>query len=288
MIYCSRKRNSEENIITESNKALNFFYGTFLGRILLKIITLKFFSNLISLYMNSSLSKYKINKFISDNNINKYEFEDKKYMSYNDFFTRKIISCKRPISSNINDFISPCDSKISVYKINKDLTLSIKDSYYSINSLIDDDIINEYNNGYAAVFRLTTDDYHRYCYIDSGKKDINHYIKGIFHTVQPITLKRYNFYKTNSREWTILNTNNFGKVIQVEIGALGVGRIVNLHQKHIFKRGEEKGYFEFGGSTIVLLIKKNVVEFDKDIINNSKQNIETIVKYGEKIGKKIS
>ncbi len=285
MIYYSRQRNSKENIITESSKALNFFYDTFLGRLILKIIITKPISNLIGIYMNSSLSKHKISKFVDKNNINTFEYEAKNYKSYNDFFTRKVIPYKRPINARKDIFISPCDSKLLVYKITEDLTLKIKDSYYSIDSLVDEKIMDEYKNGYALVFRLSTDNYHRYCYIDSGSKSDNYYIKGVFHTVQPISLKKYNFYKTNSREWTILNTKNFGKVIDIDVGALGVGRIKNNHREYKFKKGEEKGYFEFGGSTIVLLVKKNIINIDKDIMDNSFENIETIVKYGEGIGK---
>ena len=285
MIYYSRQRNSKENIITESSKALNFFYGNFIGRVLLKVMITKPISNLIGFYMNSRLSKHKINKFVDKNNINTFEYEAKNYKSYNEFFTRKVIPYKRPINARRDIFISPCDSKLLVYKINEDLTLKIKDSYYSIDTLVDKDIMNEYKDGYALVFRLSTDNYHRYCYIDSGSKTDNYYIKGVFHTVQPISLKNYNFYKTNSREWTVLNTKNFGKVIDIDIGALGVGRIKNNHKDYEFKKGEEKGYFEFGGSTIVLLVKKNIINIDKDIMENSLENIETIVKYGEGIGK---
>ena len=285
MIYISRQRNSKENIITESSKTLNFLYGNFLGRCILKIATRKFVSNLIGAYMNSSLSKHRIEKFVDKNNINKFEYEMKKYKSYNDFFTRKVIETKRPINARSSILISPCDSKLTVYDINEDLTLKIKDAYYSIDSLVEKRILEDYVGGYALVFRLTTDNYHRYCYVDSGSKGINYHIDGIFHTVQPISLKKYNFYKTNTREYTILNTNNFGKVIQVEVGALGVGRIVNNHEVHTYKKGEEKGYFEFGGSTIVLLIKKNTIIVDEDILENSKEGVETIVKYGEGIAK---
>lgn len=285
MIYISRNRKSSEDIITESSKTLNFLYGTFVGRIVLKILTRRWISNLIGIYMNSSLSKHKIKKFIDKNNINTYEYEYKHYKSYNEFFTRKVIESKRPINASKDTLISPCDSKLTAYKINDDLTLRIKDSFYSINSLIEEDIMEEYKGGDALVFRLSTDNYHRYCYIDSGKKSKNYYINGVFHTVQPISLNHYNFYKTNSREWTILYTNNFGKVIDIDVGALGVGRIKNNHNEYEFKKGEEKGYFEFGGSTIVLLFKKNTIELDRDIIENSKDNIETIVKYGERIGK---
>jgi phosphatidylserine decarboxylase len=285
MKYIVRERNSKENIILESPKALDFFYGTFIGRIILRLFITKGMANLLALYMNSSLSKHKIKKFVNKNDINVFEYDDKKYKSYNDFFIRKVLSEKRPINTTKDVLISPCDSKVTAYKIEEDLTLNIKNSYYSIDTLVEKNVMDDYKGGTALVFRLSTDNYHRYCYIDSGSKGKNFHIKGVYHTVQPISLKHYNFYKTNNREWTILNTNNFGKVIQVEVGALCIGRIHNNHESYMFKRGEEKGYFEFGGSTIVLLFKKNVVKLDDDIYNNSKEGIETIVKYGERIGK---
>ncbi len=285
MKYISRQRNSEENIITESPKILDFLYSNIITRLLLRVVISKPVSNLVALYMNSSLSKHMIKRFVDKNDINIYEYDDKNYKSYNDFFTRKVISYKRPINARSGILISPCDSKLTAYNITEDLCLKIKGSYYSIDTLIDNDIINEYKDGLALVFRLSTDNYHRYCYIDNGNKGVNNHIKGVYHTVQPITLKKYNFFKTNNREWCILNTSNFGKVIQVEIGALCIGKIKNNHDVYIFKKGEEKGYFEFGGSTIVLLFKKNTIKLDDDIYNNSLFNIETIVQYGQRIGK---
>ena len=277
MKYIARERNSKENIILESPKALNFFYGNIIGRILLRILISKPISNLVALYMNSRLSRHRIKRFVNKNDINLFEYDDRRYTSYNDFFTRKVLSEKRPINTTKGVLISPCDSKMMAYKIEEDLTLHIKDAYYSINTLVEENIMEEYRDGLALVFRLSTDNYHRYCYIDSGSKGKNYHIKGVYHTVQPISLKHYNFYKTN--------TSNFGKVIDIDIGAMCIGRIKNDHETYLFKKGEEKGYFEFGGSTIVLLFKKGIVKLDDDIINNSKEGIETIVKYGERIGK---
>lgn len=286
MIYKIKHRNSDKIEEVKPTKSLTFFYNTIFGRILLKICTMKFISDIAGIYMNSRLSKYKIKKFIKDNKIKITDYEKTTYNSFNEFFTRKIILIKRPINMTKTAFISPCDSKLSVYTIGNDLTLYIKDSYYTIDTIIDKNILEEYKKGYALVFRLSPTDYHRYCYIDSGYQEKNNKIKGILHTVQPISLKRYNFYKTNTREWTILHTNNFDEVIHIEIGAMAIGKIKNEHENYIFKKGEEKGYFEFGGSTIVLLVKKGIINLDEDILENSKNNIETYVKYGEKIGKK--
>ena len=80
-----------------------------------------------------------------------------------------------------------------------------------------------------------------------------------------------------------MNTRNFGVAVQCEIGALMVGKIVN-HKCTNFEKGEEKGYFEFGGSTIALLLSNDVAKISAEIIENSKNGIETQVKLGEKIG----
>ena len=134
------------------------------------------------------------------------------------------------------------------------------------------------------IFRLTVDDYHRYCYVADGIKEDNVFIQGVLHTVNPLANDYFPIYKENSREYSILHTKEFGDIVMMEVGALLVGKIVNHHRKYRVLRGQEKGYFEFGGSTVVLLVKKNTVQIDADILENSAQNIETVVKFGEKIG----
>ena len=94
--------------------------------------------------------------------------------------------------------------------------------------------------------------------------------------------KEHKIYKENHREYSILETKNFGQIIYMEVGAMMIGKIIN-HNKKEFKKGEEKGYFLPGASTVVIVI--NNIELDRDIIKNSKNNIETIVNVGEKIGK---
>ena len=120
----------------------------------------------------------------------------------------------------------------------------------------DDKAADEFKDGLCLIFRLSVDDYHRYCYVDSGYKSDNHYIKGVLHTVQPVAVVGEKALVKNSREYTFLFTDNFGKIVQVEIGALLVGRIKNHHGAQEIIKGQEKGFFEYGGSTIVLLLKK--------------------------------
>lgn len=281
-------RHTNKIIEIKEDKTTLFLYKTFIGRIILKIITLRLISKIIGLFLSTRLSKFIISIIIKKNNIDMSEYVETKYKSFNDFFTRNIKQEKRNIELNKNILISPCDANLSVYRINKDNKFYIKGSSYSINELLKDNISKDYLNGYICIFRLCVDNYHHYCYIDNGYKSANNYIQGILHTVRPIALKKYNIYHQNSREWSILHTENFGDVIQIEIGALLVGKIVNHHSNYQFKKGEEKGYFEYGGSTICLLFKKNTIRIEDDILNNTKNDIETTVKYGERIGKKIS
>lgn len=264
-----------------------FLYRNKIGRLLLKLLTLPAISKIAGWLMDRKISVVAIKSFIKKNNIDVSIYEEKKYKSYNDFFTRKIKNSCRKIDMNPKSLISPCDSKLSVYDISDDSIFKIKNSYYKVEDLVKDKkLASKYKNGYCLIFRLCVDDYHRYCYIDNGKKTINKFINGVLYTVRPVVLGNYNIYKENSREYTILKTENFGDVVHVEVGATIVGRIKNHHEEYTFKKGEEKGMFEFGGSTIVLLIEKNRVTIDKEILDNTKQGYETVVKYGEKIGNK--
>lgn len=278
-------RSGQELIVNQSqNQLLKFLYSHFLGRCALKVLTLPFITHIGGCYMNSRFSKRKIQPFIQQNQIDMSQYEKQEYSCYNDFFTRKIKKEARPICMEHDLLIAPADSKLTYYSIHQDTYLTIKDTVYSLSDLLkNQSLAQEYDGGTCLIFRLTVDDYHRYCYIDDGTKEQDIYIPGIFHTVNPVANDYYPIYKQNSRSYSLLHTQHFGDVIYMEVGAMMVGKIVN-HSKTSFQRGEEKGYFEFGGSTIVVLLKKDMVVIDEDIIKNSQNNDETRVLMGEKIG----
>lgn len=280
-----KKRNDQKIYYEKEDKFTCFLYQNPFGRCLLKFLYLPFISKIGGVYMNSSLSKTMIKNFIIKNNIDMNDYKEEKYKCFNDFFTRKIKDGKRQISRNNTHLISPADAKLSVYKINEKNSFKIKKSTYSINDLFGEEI-KGFENGYALIFRLGVSDYHHYIFIDDGTLTTKKIIKGCLHTVRPIAVESENVFIQNSRETSLLHTNNFGDVYMCEVGAMMVGKIVNEKTKGKFKRGEEKGYFKFGGSTIILLI--NNVKIDEDIINNTNMNIETIVKMGETIGKRAS
>lgn len=278
-------RDGKEVIVDQSqNNYLKALYSHVIGRCVLKVLTLPFITSFGGAYMNSGFSRRKIKPFIQKNNIDMSQYVIEDFKSYNDFFTRKIKEGKRPIALDKNALISPADSKLMCYSVDEELILNIKDTRYKVEELLENkELAKQYKEGTCLIFRLTVDDYHRYNYIDNGYKEEDIYIPGRFHTVNPIANDYYPIYKQNSRSYSLLHTENFDDVIYMEVGAMMVGRIVN-HPLAQYKKGEEKGYFEFGGSTIVLLLKKDIVTIDADIIENSAKNNETKVRLGEKIG----
>ncbi len=267
------------------NRILKYLYTTIPGRILLSVLIKPGISKVCAVFLNSGISKIFIKKFIKVNHIDMKQFEKIEYTSYNAFFTRKIKSEYRKIDQNKNHLISPCDSKLSVYKITEKAEFKIKDTIYTLETLLrSKKIANRYKDGTLLLFRLTVDDYHRYCYIDSGDKSKNYHIKGLFHTVNPIANTVVPVYKENTREFSLLKSDNFGDIIMMEVGALLVGKIINYDEKLHVDKGKEKGRFEFGGSTIIICLQKGSALIDIDIMNNSMNDIETVVKMGEKIG----
>ncbi len=271
------------------DRFLKALYTNVVGRAFLKILTCETVSKIGGALLNTGVSSLFVKSFVKKNNIDLSLYEKNKFDSYNDFFTRTIKAENRPVNMDENIFISPCDSKLTAFEINSDSYFNIKNTRYNVASLLrDKKLAKKYEGGIGLLFRLTVDDYHHYCYVDSGVKTSNRKIKGVLHTVNPIANDLYPIYKENSREYCMLRTENFGDVVCVEIGALMVGKITNLQGKGAVKKGAEKGYFEFGGSSVMVLVEKDKVVLDEDIVKNSADGYETIVKMGEGIGRKLS
>ncbi len=271
---------------TTQDKFLDFIYSNVPGRALMRFLSMPWISRVVGRLLSTWPSTFLIDSFVKKNHIRMSDYERRRYRSYNEFFTRKIRPKKRPIDRTPGHLIAPCDGKVTVYPIDLRTRIKIKHSTYTIGSLLqNDELAAKYTGGYCVVLRLTVDNYHRYCYVDDAAKGRNHFIQGVLHTVNPAVLEHIKIYKENSRSYCVLDTKNFGPVIQMEVGALMVGKINNYHREAIVRRGQEKGRFEFGGSTVVLLLQRDQVVIDEDILRNSSEDIETLVSMGESIGK---
>lgn len=280
----------EGNITIEESgqdKFLYWMYNNPVGRMLLKVLIKPGVSKAAGWLLNQRCSKILIRPFIQKNHIDMSLYEEKEYSSYNDFFTRQIRKEYRPIAQEESALISPCDGKMSVYPVGEGSRFRIKNTEYTLESLLrSKKLAEKYQGGYVCVFRLTVDDYHRFCYVDNGRKSGNYHIPGVFHTVNPAANDVCPIYKENTREFSLLKSEHFKTVLMMEVGALMVGRIVNHQEAGYVKKGAEKGTFEFGGSTVILMLQKNAVELEENILQNTRNGYETIVKMGEKIGRK--
>ena len=279
-----RKTKTYEDIVQYGAGKLDFLYNNPVGRIFLGIAVSPFVSNIYASKNAKKSSVKKIPAFIKEHNIDMSDFEDREYKSFTDFFTRKIRYGKRPVDMTPGALISPADSKLLVYEIEKDTSMRIKGRTYTVDEILADaENAKEFAGGYALVFRLTVDDYHRFCYPDKGCLISKHFIKGKLHTVSPVS-KNHKIYMENTRLVNLLKTEKFGTIAYIEVGAMLIGRIVD-NGTDVFEKGQEKGYFEPGGSTVILLVKN--VEIDKDIMEQSASGIETKVRYGERIGRAL-
>ena len=283
-------KDRDGNIIPDEGtqgKILKALYETKVGRQALRVLVQPAVTKLGSSFLDSRWSACCITPFLEKSHIVMDEYEEEDYESYNQFFTRRIKEGKREFAKDAESLCAPCDSRLSVYPIEADGVFTIKNTAYTMDSLVKSKSLAEkYMGGTLCVFRLTVSDYHHYCYVDEGVKTKNYKIPGVFHTVAPLANDQYPVYAENTREFSVLKSRNFGNILMMEVGAMLVGKIVNHHEKASVQRGMEKGYFEFGGSTVILAFQKGKVQLDEDILTNTKDGFETIVKMGEIIGKK--
>lgn len=268
------------------DRLLKALYTHAAGRLLLKPLIRPSLSKAGGRLLNSRVSALLVKPFVRWNRIDLSQCEKKKFQSFNDFFTRRLQMTARPIAEGEQVLVSPCDGKLSVWPIRDDRSFQIKNTWYTLNGLLrSGSLAKRYEGGFACVFRLTVDDYHQYCYMADGLKSADRKVPGVFHTVNPIANDCYPIYKENTREYCLLKTKDFGTLLTMEVGALLVGRITNNQPRKTFvNKGQEKGRFEFGGSTIVVLLPAGRVRLDQDLIENTRIGGETIVKMGERIG----
>lgn len=292
-IYDRNKKSYEEELIA-GKKYIKWTYESPVGKNITELIAKrKVFSKLYGMYCDTKHSAKKIPSFVEDFNIDMNLSQTKigDFKSFNDFFVRKLVPGARPVDKNPDVLVSPGDGRLTVYdNINLDNLVQIKNMTYSLKELINDDSIAEkYSEGVCVILRLCPTDYHRFHFVDSGIPSETHAIKGFYYSVNPIALNSVpKLFCENKREWSILHSDNFGDILTIEVGATCVGSIIQTYtpDKRVNK-GDEKGYFKFGGSTTILFFEKNKIKIDSDILEQSKIGFECKVNCGERIGLKL-
>lgn len=293
LVYNRTTKSYEEEKVA-GKKYLDWCYESPAGKRLTELLfKKKLCSKVYGFFCDTRSSKKKIPQFINDFNIdmNMYSKSASEFTTFNDFFARTVLPSARPIAKEKYTLISPVDGRVLAYEhIDMNNLVQVKGITYSLSELLGDEkVANEYEGGTCLIFRLCPTDYHRYHFIDSGISGKNNYIKGNYYSVNPVAVDKIpKLFCQNKREWSVFKSDNFDNVLYVEVGATCVGSIIqSCPAGKRVNKGDEKGYFKFGGSTVILFFKKNIVEIDEDIIEQTKLGYETKVLMGEKIGTKV-
>jgi phosphatidylserine decarboxylase len=246
----------------------------------------KFVSSLYGKRMDNPASVKKIEPFINEFDVDLHIAKKQEFNSFNDFFTRELLEEARPIDTNTNIVVSPADGKILVYDDIGKADFIIKGYRFDVFSFLEDpQLAQKYIQGTMLVIRLAPMDYHRFHFPVSGAVSPIVWIEGDYYSVNPFALRKMaEIFCLNKREYLVISNPLFGEVIMAEVGATMVGSIIQTYEGNEVAKGEEKGYFKFGGSTVVLLFEKGNIRLDEDLLINSRKGLETSIIMGERVG----
>ena len=287
LYYVNRETGLKETEIVYGEKELFFLYRYPIGRYLRRLLVRRrWFSQINAIPKKIRWSKRKIRPFIERYGVDAQEAEKplNQYRCLDEFFTRRLRSGARPVDHNVNYLVSPADGRVTAYTISNDLKMRIKGQNVSIQRLTGNLMdSNALKDGSAMVIRLAPKDYHRFHFPVDSVVSATTPINGALESVHPIALDAGSRSFENKRTFLELPSRTFGSIYMIEVGALTVGTIVQTYQPGAIQKAQEKGYFRFGGSTIVLLWGKKGPVVDPDITANTEAGMETLVKCGTRI-----
>ena len=280
----------QKKLITEDQFGgdfLVFLYNTVMGRLLLKVIFLQpWFWKCTAVLQKRRSTIGRVNDYIRKYSIVKGKYVDGDWYSFYDFFGRQLKPGAIKFPASPLEVIAIAEAKLLVVPISRDCVVEVKHRTYDLASIVgSSELAAEYEGGTALIYRLSMHNYHRYLFPDDGAIVSTKRYKGVLHTVSSIAAN-YPVYSINQRHVSVLDTAHFHTVVMVEVGAMMAGKVVN-HPVQSFERGQEKGYFEIGGSTILVLYKKATIVLNNDITKYSQKGIEVAVDIGESIGKNV-
>ncbi|MBQ1492828.1 MAG: phosphatidylserine decarboxylase [Blautia sp.] len=259
------------------------------GEALMNLLSYPPLSRAAGRFLDSRLSMGLIPPFVRATKISLEDYDLRGIDSFNAFFRRRIKKGRRPVEETPEVMIAPCDGLLRAYRVKGDTVFPVKEKPYTLTSLLrSEKLSRRYEGGYILIYRLCVDNYHRYAYVDSGRKSKNVHLPGMLYTVRPAALRKRPVLAENSREYTLIQSESFGPLLQMEVGAMFVGRIVNHEGAGYARRGQEKGMFEYGGSTVIVLVRKGRLCLREDIEEASKEGRETPVRLGEAVGRALS
>lgn len=239
----------------------------------------------------TGISRHRINNFIKKYDINMEECVEvpENFSCFNDFFIRRLRPECRPWERDPRLLAAPADCRALLFpEITREFRFSVKGMHFSLPGLLggDDDYCRRLDGGSMLICRLAPVDCHRFYFPADGSVLDQRDIPGALDSVHPFALSRTSgILAGNSRCVSLLALTEFGITGMIEVGAFAVGSIVQSQTKAHFSKMEEKGWFDLGGSTILLIFERGRVEWDSDLRENYKKGLETKLCFGERLGR---
>lgn len=268
---------------------IRWAYGSLSGRCVAPLLFgNRVLSRLLGAYFDSRHSASRVLPTIEQLAIDSSEFRDapESFVSFNDFFTRHLKPSARPYSTDSQDFLCPADGRVLLYpQVDSSTQVKVKGVDGELSGLFGQNAPC-FSGGSVLVVRLCPADYHRYHFPCSGQVVARRRLGGQLHSVNPIALNAVpGVFCRNKRAITLIRSPQFGRVAFCEVGAFGVAAIHDTYAGDQVTRMQEKGYFAFGGSTVVIVCEPGAVDWDEDLLAQSRQGVETLVRVGETIGR---
>ena len=267
---------------------LRFVYEHPLGALPLHALVKRvLFSHWYGRRMDAPASRAKVQPFITQYGTDVSELADapESFATFNDFFYRKLKPDARPIAPGADEIAFPADGRHLVLPdIAACGVFFIKGTRFDLRALLQDDALAErFARGGMLISRLCPVDYHRFHFPFGGVPGKARAVNGPLYSVSPIALrKRPSILWENKREITLLRTPTIGDVLLLEVGATCVGSIVQTYAPDAaVTKGDEKGYFRFGGSCFMTIFEPGRVRFADDLVEHSAAGREVYAKMGE-------
>lgn len=280
----------EEDIYGES--FLRWAYGNPIGRLTVKLAVKRlWFSRWYGWRMDQPKSRTKVRPFIEKFGVNVDELADDadSYRTFNEFFYRRLKPEARPIADGQDVAVFPADGRhLAISHASAANTFYVKGQKFDLGAFVGDaELANEFNGGMLLISRLCPVDYHRFHFPVAGHAGASKVLPGTLRSVSPLALRRQlSILWENRRERTIVDSEQFGRVLIVEVGATCVGGIHQTYAEGPVEKGSEKGYFSFGGSCVTTVFRKGAIEFDPDLVENGSKGLEVYAKMGERCGQR--
>jgi len=292
--YIDRRDGEAKTETIYGERPLRWVYGNPLGRLAQWLLIRRWiFSMWYGRRMDVVSSRVRIRPFIEQYGLDESEFDElvDEYNSFNEFFFRKLKPGVRPIDPATDSVVFPADGRHLVFAdITAETSFFVKGQSFDLARFLGDTgLAKRYEGGSMLLSRLCPVDYHRFHFPCPGQAGIPRFINGWLYSVNPIALiTRPSILWENKRVVTPIESPTLGQLQFVEIGATMVGSIRQTYMPgETVAKGEEKGYFAFGGSSVAVLFEKGRIKFDADLLENTANGIETYARIGESMGQAI-